>query len=64
MNTARSSRFKPKHQRLVLALIALAVLIAAGVAGFIKAGFIDKFIYPQQHIAARNPCAVLEFFAC
>ena len=49
MNTARSSRFKPKHQRLVLALIALAVLIAAGLlAAYALRSQASYFYLPEQ----------------
>ena len=49
MNTARSSRFKPKHQRLVLALIALAVLIAAGLlAAYALRSQASYFYVPAQ----------------
>ena len=52
MNTARSSRLKPKHQRLVLALIALAVLIAAGLlAAYALRSQASYFYLPEQMLA-------------
>lgn len=44
-----SARFKPKHQRLVLALIALAVLIAAGLlAAYALRSQASYFYLPEQ----------------
>ena len=49
MNHTRSSRLKPKHQRLVLALIALAVLIAAGLlAAYALRSQASYFYLPEQ----------------